>query len=441
MGGWPVKQFLLRQMGRFSIKGLGLVAQLGSLALVVEILGTDEFAIYAATLSVAAIVAQIIDAGFSRYSFRLIQQGRSYAPVIRWSIISKLVGLCLVLPFGIFTVVFLDLPMGLFLLALAGNLFLQLMSFSRYVLLVRRQVARCILLEVSAPILYFLSILPILVLLISGVVSRSDSFLFLVVWLYFLSFFLSFCFWTYSIGVIPAWKRGLHLGRINRLPLLAKGLVAVWKRSFWVGIEQMLSTGWYNLPVLLVQIFGGAAAVAAVALFQRLLNLIGAILSVTISSNLLEYYESGGAKVFRSRVAFVTGALTFSATLVCVSSYSGLAAYFHQLAPSATLFETLDQLAEWPIRLALATALFASFLQLSFVALGGDLRLQRCVAVGVGIFVLVAGVLAESSSGLSPVAVTLNSLIISQAAACVILLVVFRLVAQKIVAPPTNSDR
>jgi len=441
MENWSVKQFLLRHAGRYSLKVLGLMAQLGSLALVVEILGTDEFAIYAATLSVAAIVAQIMDAGFSRYSFRMIQRGRSYASVVRWTLISKLVGLCFILPFGISAVVFFNLPTGLFLLALVGNIFLQLNSFNRYVLLVRKQVARCIFLEVSAPILYFLFILPILVLLIFGLVSRSQSLLFLVVWLYFFSFFFSFCFWTYSIGALHAWQRGLRLGRVNRSSLLAKGLVAVWRRSFWVGIEQIFSSFWYNLPVLLAQMLGGAAAVAAVALFQRVLNLVGALLSVTISSNLLEYYESGGDKVFKSKLAFVIGALTFASTLICVFSYSGLAIYFHQLSPSATLFVTLDLLAEWPMRLALATALFSAFLQLSFVALGGDLRLERCVAVGVGILMLVACVFVESSFDLSLIAVILNSLIVSQIVACAILLGAFHLVAQKATAPFTSSDR
>lgn len=83
---------------RFAAKGLGMGAQLVTLVLITQALGTGGFGRYALLLSIGSIAAQLADFGTGRCQFRRAHRGSPVALLAMGSLAFRLVASLLLLP-------------------------------------------------------------------------------------------------------------------------------------------------------------------------------------------------------------------------------------------------------------------------------------------------------------------------------------------------------
>jgi O-antigen/teichoic acid export membrane protein len=400
--------------GGFAAKGLGLAAQLLTLVLITQALGAQEFGRYSLLLSIASIAAQLADFGLGRYQFRRAHRGSPVATLVMWSIAFRLTATVLLLPLLLFYAARSGLPVPAILLAFAANILFQLANLNRCLLLLRHRVAGAILVE-SAPALIFCAgvALCVAVRLPIGV----DAALLL----YLIATLMGFALSVAGAGTAKSWLRGVVMLLRGSGRRTLAGVAVLARRSSLVGIDIFLAAATFNAPILIVSALGGDTATPQVALYQRILGLEVALLSVTVTARLKRYYDDGGRGVLDLSPALAAGAIVFALNLLGLGLLGPVAALLPDVH-GFTLAGLVLSLRPHSLLIASVTACVAGYLHCSMAALGGDRLWQRCLSAGAGLATTVGMAALLYQAEVEPVRAVLLASLLGQIVAIAALL-------------------
>ncbi|MFV0624148.1 hypothetical protein ACBY01_09085 [Sphingomonas sp. ac-8] len=396
--------------GRFAAKGLGLAAQFGTLVLVTQALGADGFAGYALLLSVASIAAQLADFGLGRSLFRPAHRGVPFALLATRSLGFRLTTAALLLPAVLACGRHAALPLVPLALAFAGTLLFHLAILNRQQQLLRGRIAAAMLSEATPAILYWAGLL--LWWALAGGLGLAPA-----LWLYLLANAAGLALSIVAADGAEAWRAALR-AVLRRRPgrMLAESLLLA-RRAGPVGIELFVSVASFNLPVLLAATLGDGGADAQVALYQRVLGLEVAILSVTVAARLKRYYDDGLVRRVDLRPALGSGALVFAINaggLLLLAVLPGVG--------SVTLLTLAAGLRDQLWLLASVTGLIAVYVHCSMAALGGDWLWQRCASGGCGLATTIVAATLLARAGMAGLPMVLAASLAGQVVALALLL-------------------
>ncbi|MBB3911076.1 hypothetical protein [Sphingomonas desiccabilis] len=401
-------------IAQFATKGSGLVAQLLTLALLTQALGAQGFGSYSLVLSTAGVAAQAADFGLGRYQFRLAHRGRPIPVLVLWSLGFRTGTTALLLPLLLLHGWRTEVPAAALALGFAANILFQLAGLNRHLLLLRERVTAAILLE-AAPALFFC--MAVALSLTAGTqldVARA-------LLLYLLATFGGLGLSIAAAGTAKSWARGAAMLLRARVRWVAAGVTLLARRSSLVGIEMLVAAATFNAPILIVASLGHTAT-PQVALYQRILGLEVALLSVTVTARFKRYYDSGSRRTLDLRPALVSGALVFALNAVALLLLGPAAAMLPQIG-HLTLVQLALALRPQLIPIAAVTACVAAYSHCSIAALGGDWLWQRCLGGGIALGATVLGAAALSRAGLPPLAAVLQASLLGQALGIAVLVV------------------
>ncbi|MCC2975521.1 hypothetical protein LK533_02385 [Sphingomonas sp. PL-96] len=400
--------------GRFAAKGLGLAAQLATLALVAEALGARDFGRYSLVLAIAAVVAQLADFGTGRFQFRRAHRGSPAAMLAMWSLAFRLLGAGLLLPLLLFYAWRTGLPGPALAFGFVANILFQFANLNRHLLLLDERVGAAILVE-SAPALFFCA--GIAACLAASVALDVNG----VLLLFLSAMAAGFACSAASSGTAGAWVRGVAM--LWRTParrvLAGVGILA--RRSSLIGVEIFLAAASFNAPILIVAALDGGAATPQVALYQRILGLEVALLSVTVTARLKAYHDCGKLGVLDGRPALASAVLVFAANAAGLLLLAPLV----QLLPESrdiTLIGIALSLRPHLLLVAAVAACTAANLHCSMSALGGNWLWPRCLSVGAGLLATTAVAASLVAKGAEPFAAVLQGSLIGQLTALTVLI-------------------
>jgi hypothetical protein len=400
-------------VGSFAVKALGLGAQLTTLVLITQTLGASGFGRYSLLLSVASVAAQLADFGLGRYQFRLAHRGRPVRMLVLWSLGFRFTATLLLLPPLLLYASRVGLPLFALALAFAANILFQLANLNRCLLLLRDRVTGAILVE-SAPALFFCGAVA-LCFAMSVPLDVTGALL-----LYLVAMLAGFALSIAGTGTARSWARGAAM--LLRAPiartLAGVGILA--RRSSLVGIDIFLAAATFNAPLLIVATLTDGSATPQVALYQRILGLEVAVLSVTITARIKGYYDDGSRSTLNLSPALASAAVVFALNVVGLLLLGPLAA----LLPGereTTLIELALSLRPHLLLLAGVTACVAAYLHCSMAALGGDWLWQRCLSGGAGLVVMVGAAAMLADAGVEPLRAVLQASLLGQAVATALL--------------------
>jgi hypothetical protein len=403
-----------RTASGFAVKGLSLGAQLVTLVLVAQALGSQGFGSYSLVLSVVSIAAQLVDFGLGRYQFRRAHRGRPVAMLAMWSLGFRTAATLLVLPPVLFYAIWADMPLAALALGFGANILFQLANLNRHLLLLRDRIAAAILVE-SGPALLLCAAVA-LCFALRAPLSVTGALL-----LYLLATLAGFALSVAGTGTAQSWARGATMLLRGPVSRTLAGIVLLARRSSLIGIDIFVAAASFNAPILIVAATGGEAATPQVALYQRLLGLEVALLSVTVTARLKAYHDSGSGRTLDVRPALASGALVFAvngAGLLVLGTIT-------QLVPGMqgiTLVELALSLRPHLLLLAAVTASVAAYLQCSMAALGGNWLWERCVSGCVGLAATVAAAALLSAGGVEPFTAVLQASLLGQTLAIAVLI-------------------
>ncbi|TPG38255.1 hypothetical protein EAH79_16395 [Sphingomonas koreensis] len=292
----------------------------------------------------------------------------------------------------------LELPFFTIILALVATTLTQLSSIYRYVLIARGAVAKSVLADVSAPLVNFG-----LLAAVAAYESHNRGFSLSIgeaLALYGLACGLTFVGWGSRLGCLPAWSQAVRslLSGISKQAFAAQSRTI--RRSIPVGLEQFTTSFWYNLPVILASVISPESRPVA-ALFQRLMNLIIAVLSVIVAADLRHFYSKNLKLRQELRTSLIQGAasfcIVFSAMYLCswFLSYTTLSWVI-----KSQLARILPQLMQYKAIISLSFGFLLIYVRISFVALGVDQRVIRVIASVIGIAIIVVAAFLSKISGI-----------------------------------------
>jgi hypothetical protein len=409
-----MKRASARAALRFAAKGLGLAAQLATLALVTEALGARGFGRYSLVLAIAAVAAQLADFGTGRYQFRRAHRG-SPAPVLAmWSLAFRLLGTGLLLPPLLFYAWRAGLPGPALAFGFVANILFQFANLNRHLLLLNGRVGAAILVE-SAPALFFCA--GIAACLAASLALDVNG----VLLLFLAAMAAGFACSAASSDTAGAWVRAV--GMLWRAPVhrILAGVRILARRSSLIGVEIFLAAASFNAPILIVAGLDGGAATPQVALYQRILGLEVALLSVTVTARLKAYHDRGNLGVLDGRPALASAALVFAANAAGLLLLVPLV----QLLPGSrgiTLVGLALSLRPQLLLIAAVAACTAANLHCSMAALGGNWLWPRCLSVGAGLFTTAAVAVLLAAGGAEPFAAVLQASLVGQLTALTVLI-------------------
>lgn len=391
----------------FAIKALGLAAQAATLVLITQALGVQGFGSYSLVLSIASITAQAADFGIGRYLFRLAHRGRATRVLVCWSLGFRLATAALLLPLLLVHGWRAEVSTAALLLGFAANLLFQLAYLNRHLLLLEERVAAAILVETS-PALFFC--VGVALSLAGAVRMEVDGALLL----YLLATFGGFLLSIAAARTGASWAKGPAMLARARVRRVAAGLTSLLRRSSLVGIETFVATATFNAPILIVASLGNGTATPQVALYQRILGLEVALLSVTVTTRLKRYYDSGSRRTLDLRPALASGVLVFALNAAGLLLLAAVAAMLPQIG-ELTLVQLALSLRPQLVPLAAVTACVAAYSHCSIAALGGDWLWQRCLSGGIALCVTAVGAAILTRAGSAPLAAVLHASLLGQA--------------------------
>lgn len=398
---------------RFAAKGLGLAAQLATLVLVTQALGAPGFGIYTLLLSVGGIAGQLADFGVGRYQFRLAHRGVPLPRLAMAGLAFRLAATLLLLPPVLIYAQATALPLTPAALAFASNILFQLATLNRSQLLLHDRVAPAILIE-SLPAIHYCG------LLLGWMVLAGSLAVGPALWLFLLANIVGFVVSTVAAGTAAGWIAGARALRHRRPGRSLAETTTLARRASPIGIELFLSVAAFNLPVLLAAHFGGGEAIAQVALYQRVLGLEVALLSVAVAARLKTYYDEASTRRLDLRPGWSAAILVFALNAGGLLLLAPLARW------SGTEDTTIVMLAQalrpqcW--LLASVTALIAVYVHCSIAALGGNWLWQRCRSGATGILTTVAMAALLAAVGVAGLNMVLLASLAGQLAAIGVLL-------------------
>lgn len=405
---------MVEKVSAFIFRGFALVCQFATVLLLVDLLKAEQFGRYAAAISAGTIIVSIMDFGFTRYSFRLINRGFPshlvYGRILEFRILSLPV-------FG--TLIAFGSPMiGVsrweVLYAIITALAIQLLSFSRYKLIRLSKVSRAILIE---------SVTPIGFCLLLGVIKfwgvKFDS----------LSAIRLNCL-VAVMAVLSCIKLtrengdwGLALKSIVRRPFNFGSLGRTFHRSLPVGLEQSTLALWYGVPVLASSLMAPIVRPEA-ALFQRIFTVITSILSVFIAIDLRTLYDRGRETRLVAEVVLLMIAGFVAGVAACMILDRFLSMWAPVVYPGG-MVGLAKILLSHRIILCLSLAVLVPYTKASWLLLGRNLRWERMCATAVGLLITVStislGALIYSLDEFA-IQIIMLSMFIGQVAGLVIML-------------------
>lgn len=368
----------------FLIKAVGLASQLVTVFVLLELLGIAEFGVYAASISLGIIIAVVTDLGFTRYSFRLLNRGAQLRPLLARSLFLRLIGSLLSIAFLAPFASRLGVPVLSISLAIMASSASQLANFHRYVALVRDKPRQSIMIEITGPVLYLFSIIIMFVGQKYFFISTTAN---TALFIYAGTYLLALIIWAYVLVLRTAWNQAITSLFYKRPP--ASAIFRTLNRSFPVGLEQLTSSLWYNMPVLLASGFGTTFDQAVCGIFQRIWNVAIAFISTALSTDIRRYYKKEKPLLLEIRGVAVQMALLFTLSLAIWSIY--WIAYDRFLAPLAErsdLVLLLPSVVSAPVALCLSVTLLVGYIRLSFLALAFNERKIRSAASAAGVVTL-----------------------------------------------------
>lgn len=400
--------------GRFAAKGLGLAAQLATLALITEALGARDFGLYSLVLAIAAVAAQFADFGTGRYQFRRAHRGSPPAMLAMWSLAFRLLATGLLLPPLLFYAWRAGLPGPGLAFGLVANILFQFANLNRHLLLLEERVGAAILVE-SAPALFFCA--GIAACLAASIALDVNG----VLLLFLAAMAAGFACSAASSGTTSAWGRAVAvLWRTPARRILA-GVRILARRSSLIGIEVFLAAASFNAPILIVAALDAGTATPQVALYQRILGLEVALLSVTVTGRLKAYHDRGNFGVLDGRPALASAVLVFTANAAGLLLLTPLM----RLLPESrgiTLIGLALSLRPHLLLIAAVAACTAANLHCSMSALGGNWLWPRCLSVGAGLLTTGAVTVLLATGGTGPFAAVLQASLIGQLTALTVLI-------------------
>jgi hypothetical protein len=396
-----------------AVKALGLGAQLVTLVLIAQALGAQGFGSYSVVLSVISIAAQLVDFGLGRYQFRLAHRGRPVATLAMWSLAFRGAATLVVLPPVLFYAFWADMPLVALALGFAANILFQLANLNRHLLLLSDRIVAAILVESGPPLLFCTAVA--LCFALGTPLSVTGALL-----LYFIGTLAGFVLSVAGTGTARSWMRGATMLLRGPVFRTLTGVALLARRSSLIGIDIFVAAATFNAPILIVTAIGGEAATPQVALYQRLLGLEVALLSVTVTARLKAYHDSGSGRTLDVRPALASGALVFvvnAAGLLILGPLAGLVPGMHGI----TLVELALSLRPHLLLLAAAAASVAAYLHCSMAALGGNWLADRCVSGCVGLAATIAAAALLTAAGMEPFTAVLQASLLGQTLAVAVL--------------------
>jgi hypothetical protein len=396
-----------------AVKALGLGAQLVTLVLIAQALGAQGFGSYSVVLSVISIAAQLVDFGLGRYQFRLAHRGRPVAMLAMWSLAFRGAATLVVLPPVLFYAFWADMPLVALALGFAANILFQLANLNRHLLLLSDRIAAAILVESGPPLLFCTALA--LCFARGTPLSVTDALL-----LYFIGTLAGFVLSVAGAGTARSWMRGATMLLRGPVSRTLAGIALLARRSSLIGIDIFVAAATFNAPTLIVTAIGGEAATPQVALYQRLLGLEVALLSVTVTARLKAYHDSGSGRTLDVRPALASGAFVFAlnaAGLLVVEPLTRLMPGLQGI----TLVELALSLRPHLLLLAAVTASVAAYLHCSMAALGGNWLWERCVSGCAGLAATITAAALLTARGAEPFTAVLQASLLGQTLAIAVL--------------------
>lgn len=370
-----LKQFALSRGYAFSLKLLGILAQLTSMLLVMEMQPLNVVSQYYATVALATIASVIITLGYNRYCFRIMQRPSSdYVAAARSLSIFWLCSIPCV-PIMLLYSMYQSLNIIAILCIYSARLLSEAYVVNRHRLVLNDAIPRTLLIEVLQPLTFILMMGAFFLI----EQETGDHYLGLTGLgiLYLISnaiMFISSVRMTHSTNIwLQAFVVSIRLGAIAPL-------MRAIKRGLPVGYDAILNTLLNNVTIVIADFFHRDTAVVLLGIFQRLYFIAQAFITITVMYRLKGFYKAH----ITHRQALKT--LAISLAMVIILWISGHLAYNILYLPFFSAFESqflgnLRQLSSAILPIAATVGCYYIVQHLSYAALGADKRYLRVWAI------------------------------------------------------------
>ncbi|WP_342643428.1 hypothetical protein [Rhodoligotrophos ferricapiens] len=360
----------------YAIKLSGYVFQLMSLYLITDVLETQELASFFFITSAAAIASSLCDFGFIRYSFRYLNRSTPPSLIIARSLQAIATGSAIAGPMYLCLAYFGAERLDIAILLYPGAIAIQLVNVNRYLLIDKKQYNSTILTEVIQPFVFLFFIAACLTFGYRQLTTVCAAYL-----------CSQICSLLFSIRIAHAqahWREGWLLALERRHARGSSGLFRSLSRAAPVGLDQILSNVWFQLPVVLSGILSEAHTTAVIGLFTRILNVAKGFVSVSVTINLASFYSRSHTELIVKRASFAAAAAS-ALLLPAIYLIHWSINQFHHIFSDAPIISLVDELSESAGALTLIFSGIFLYQQISFALLGINLRKQRALASFIGI--------------------------------------------------------